>query len=63
MRWLVLPACAIVLTSIAIAIALHAGIHNMGNPSQRAARLSAMGDLETADSLYREALSARRSRF
>lgn len=56
---LVLPACAIVIASILLALVLDLGARNAGSPAQRAARLAETGDLESADRLYWQALASK----
>ena len=59
MQRLVLPASAIVVASVVIALALHFGVNGTASPAQRAAQLAAMGDLGAADKLYRDELASK----
>lgn len=54
-----LPACAIVVASIVLALVLDLGARNAGSPAQRAARLAETGDLESADRLYWQVLASK----
>ncbi|MBI2213567.1 MAG: PrsW family intramembrane metalloprotease [Acidobacteria bacterium] len=59
LRRLVLPALAIAASSIVIALVLHSLSGATVTASDRAIKLAAMGDLESADRMFVEALSAK----